>query len=324
MHRFANILVFSQAESPSPSAMGRLDDLARKSGAAIKMMNVIEPFPWYTRLLLPGSEEFQHIRAEQAAARLDSLATTMRRKEHRVATKVANGRPAIELIKEVIRSGHDLLVKVAEPDQGSLFGSSDMRLLRNCPCPVLLLHPGKQERAFKRILVAVDPPPEPDVTDELRLREEIRPEEHALNVELMQLATGLAELEGGEIHVVHAWSAPGEDLLRVEGRVAHTEVDVYVASLCDEHRHAVERLLTQCPHGSTKRHVHMIKGQPADVISEVAKTHDVDLIVMGTVIRTGIPGLLIGNTAETVLHQVQCSVLAIKPDSFVSPVTLDD
>ena len=324
MHRFANILVCSQAETPSPAAMGRLDDLAGKSGAVIKLMNVMEPFPWYTRLLLPGSEEFQRIRAEQAAARLGSLATTMRRKEQTIAAKVANGRPAIELIKEVMRSGHDLLVKVAEPDQGTLFGSTDMRLLRNCPCPVLLLHPETQERAFKRILVAVDPPPEPDVTDELHLREEIRPEEHALNVKLMQLATVLAELEGGEIHVVHAWTAPGEDLLRVEGRVAHTEVDVYVESLCDEHRQAVERLLAQCPHGSDRRHVHLIKGQPADVISEFAKMHDMDLIVMGTVVRTGIPGLLIGNTAETVLHQVQRSVLAIKPDTFVSPVTLDD
>jgi nucleotide-binding universal stress UspA family protein len=304
--------------------MGRLDELARKSGAAIKLMNVIEPFPWYTRLLLPGSENFQHIRAEQAAARLGSLATTMRRKEHTIATKVANGRAAIELIKEVMRSEHDLLVKVAEPDQATLFGSTDMRLLRNCPCPVLLLHPGKQERVFKRILVAVDPSPEPDVTDEVRLREEIPPEEHALNVKLVQLAIGIAELDGGQIHVVHAWSAPGEDLLRVEGRVAHTEVDAYVASLCDEHRQAVERLLAQCPHGSTKRHVHMIKGQPANVISEFVKTHDVDLIVMGTVVRAGIPGLLIGNTAETVFHQVQCSVLAIKPDTFVSPVTLYD
>jgi nucleotide-binding universal stress UspA family protein len=318
------MLVYVQVETLSPTMLERLAELARQSGATIKLMGVIEPFPWYTRLLLAGWEELQHIRTMQAAERLISLASAMKRKELKIATQVANGRPAIELIKEVMRSGHDLLVKVAEPDQGNIFGSTDMRLLRNCPCPVLLLHPGKQESAFKSILVAVDPPLAPNVTDELHLREEIRPEEHALNVKLMELTTGLAELEGGEIQVVHAWSAPGEDLLRVEGRVAHTDVDVYVASLCDEHRRAVERLLAQCPHGSTKRRVHMIKGQPANVISEFAKSFDIDLIVMGTVVRSGIPGLLIGNTAETVLHQVECSILAVKPDSFVSPVALDD
>ena len=47
-----------------------------------------------------------------------------------------------------------------------------------------------------------------------------------------------------------------------------------------------------------------------------------DLVVMGTVARTGISGLLIGNTAEAILEQVQCSVLAVKPHGFVSPVRL--
>ncbi len=47
-----------------------------------------------------------------------------------------------------------------------------------------------------------------------------------------------------------------------------------------------------------------------------------DLIVMGTKGRTGIPGLIIGNTAENVLQRTKASVLAVKPNGFVSPVTL--
>jgi len=43
---------------------------------------------------------------------------------------------------------------------------------------------------------------------------------------------------------------------------------------------------------------------------------------MGTVARTGIPGLIIGNTAETVFSQVSCSILTIKPAGFKSPVKL--
>ena len=49
----------------------------------------------------------------------------------------------------------------------------------------------------------------------------------------------------------------------------------------------------------------------------------VDVIVMRTVARTGLPGLITGNIAEQVLSQITCSVLAIKPDGFVSPITLD-
>jgi len=41
---------------------------------------------------------------------------------------------------------------------------------------------------------------------------------------------------------------------------------------------------------------------------------------MGTVARTGLPGLLIGNTAEKILNRVTASVLAVKPEGFVSPL----
>ena len=34
-------------------------------------------------------------------------------------------------------------------------------------------------------------------------------------------------------------------------------------------------------------------------------------------------GISIGNTAERVLRKLPCSVLAVKPDGFVSPVRVD-
>jgi nucleotide-binding universal stress UspA family protein len=41
---------------------------------------------------------------------------------------------------------------------------------------------------------------------------------------------------------------------------------------------------------------------------------------MGTLGRTGIAGLFIGNTAEDVLRETHTAVLAAKPDGFVSPI----
>ena len=45
-----------------------------------------------------------------------------------------------------------------------------------------------------------------------------------------------------------------------------------------------------------------------------------DLIALGTVGRSGIKGLLLGNTAEKVLGTCDCSILTVKPDGFVSPI----
>lgn len=67
--------------------------------------------------------------------------------------------------------------------------------------------------------------------------------------------------------------------------------------------------------------VHLSKTSPSEMIINTAIRHDVDLIMMGMVGRIGIPGFIIVNTAESILQQVKCSVLAIKPEGFQTPVT---
>jgi len=71
-----------------------------------------------------------------------------------------------------------------------------------------------------------------------------------------------------------------------------------------------------------KPELHLTKGPARHTIPLKARELDVDLMIMGTVARTGIPGFFIGNTAESILSQIDCSVLTIKPPGFVSPVNL--
>ena len=66
--------------------------------------------------------------------------------------------------------------------------------------------------------------------------------------------------------------------------------------------------------------IHSITGRPATGIAQIASRESIDLLVMGTVRRTGVRGFFIGHTAEEVLGRVSCSLLAVKPDGFVSPV----
>ncbi len=73
---------------------------------------------------------------------------------------------------------------------------------------------------------------------------------------------------------------------------------------------------------NNKPKINILKGNPKMLIPKLAKDLDASLVIMGTVCRTGIPGLIVGNTAETVMNKVDCSILAIKPQKFVSNVTL--
>lgn len=87
-------------------------------------------------------------------------------------------------------------------------------------------------------------------------------------------------------------------------------------------RPSLRDLLGTEAHGYLAPRRHLRKGSPRQVVPAIAGELGADLIVMGTLSRTGIPGYFIGNTAEVILNNVECSVLAIKPDGFVSPVTV--
>ena len=65
------------------------------------------------------------------------------------------------------------------------------------------------------------------------------------------------------------------------------------------------------------------EGEAGTFIPAFTASEEIDLVVMGTVARTGITGLLMGNTAERVLGALSCSVLTVKPDGFSSPITLE-
>ena len=86
------------------------------------------------------------------------------------------------------------------------------------------------------------------------------------------------------------------------------------------HLVGVQRLLAERGIEVDDPRVELLKGGAASLIRERAKALSADLIVMGTVGRTGIPGFFIGNTAEEVLQTTNASFLALKPAGFVSPV----
>ena len=89
------------------------------------------------------------------------------------------------------------------------------------------------------------------------------------------------------------------------------------------HRKYLRTLLEQVDVTELKPHLHLIEGDPVERIPDLVMEQGIDLLVMGTVCRTGLAGFFIGNTAEKVLSEVNCSVLTVKPKGFVTPVTLE-
>ncbi len=139
---------------------------------------------------------------------------------------------------------------------------------------------------------------------------------------LLDLAYTIAQRDSAKLHVVAAWQLWMEDSMR-----RHAGDDAVDFIRKDHEARVHKRLdeLLQTPFADANDiQLHLRQGSPASVIQSVADEIEADLIVMGTVCRTGLAGFLIGNTAETLIPDVTCSLLALKPDGFRSPVQMTD
>jgi len=322
MKRFENILYVSEPEVEDAAAVERAAALARNNQARLTIMHASgEPRlgPLAAKHTL---QEAESLLRERELERLESLAAP-HRAHISIELIVRFGIPFIEVVRDVIRNGRDLVIKTAGGDigvRGRLFGSTDMHLLRKCPCPLWIMRPDDSSN-YQRILAAVDFDPwEPESGEEI------------LNRRILELAGSLALSDFAELHLVHAWDAPAESLTRLWGDESTEEnIDAYVESERRLHRAGLERFAAALRDwigaegfDYLSPQLHLPRGDPRKAIPALARELKADLVVMGTLARTGIAGFIIGNTAESILHHIGCSVLAVKPEGFVSPIAPDE
>ena len=306
MEPFKSILVDVDATASVHPALERAVDLARSSGAKLTIVDVMTVPPHERQDLPVGVEEAMIARRRQQLNALASRVTGIP-----TEAKLLAGRPATALIQEVLRSGHDVIMRSHARDLVAPgpkpFGAVDMELLRKCPCTVFLVRRGSHDQ--HRLVVGA-----------VNARTQ-QPAEQALNTKIVEATLLIAGLEHGIPLLLHAWSPYGEATIR-----AHSTHDAYAVYVEEARRRTTDAFaqLTELFRDrlSGVRTV-LRRGRPEDVIPEFVVAEGIDVVVMGTVARGGIAGLLIGNTAERLLTKLPCSVLAVKPDGFVSPVRLD-
>lgn len=326
MYTFKNILCVVSPDVASKRALQHAMAVAEMQQAQLTLVSVIEDLPQKLELqddFVAGEKIMNSIIAERRQYLKDMVASLDY--PSTIQQKVLTGTAFISIIYQVLRYQHDLVIKVAD-NKGrlqSLFGSLDMHLLRKCPVPLWLIK-DEAPRKHRRILAAVDVNdfyPEAEMTTR-----------QGLNRHTLDIAAAVAEYENAELYVVSVWEAIAEDFMRA-GVVAPTEgsVDSYVDSVNRRYQANMHELMTGAGVSGNKSKLAsnmvqsvLLKGAPRKKLPEFAEEIDADLVVMGTVARTGISGLIMGNTAETILSELQCSVLAVKPPGFISPVKLED
>jgi len=134
-------------------------------------------------------------------------------------------------------------------------------------------------------------------------------------------AVGVAQQTGAQLHVLHVIESAGLSVDLLDTKVSGTPARTLRALIEADVQQQFRAFLAQSQQESVKLETHLLWGSPANQTLNLATQLGTDLIVLGTVGRNGVEGLLLGNTAESVLVHCDCDVLAVKPAGFVSPIS---
>ena len=305
MNTIKRIIAVIDPTKDDQHGLARSIDLAKKSGASITAFMTVYDFSYEMTTMLSGDEREAMRNAVLKERRLWLNDLISPYKNVNIETQVIwHNRPYEAIIEAVIRQKYDLVIKSTHQHgalKSVIFTPTDWHLVRKCPAPVLFV----KEMAWPangNVLAAVNAVSENE-------------EHKALNKRIITDAQFLCELANAQLNLVNAFPATP---INVAIEIPEFNPGLYNESVKKHHHESTHALAAEF--NLSQEQCFIEEGLPEDVIPDVAKRLNSELVVMGTVGRTGLSAALVGNTAEHVIDSLDCDVLALKPDGYVSPL----
>ncbi len=231
---------------------------------------------------------------------LNNLINTLHEQGFNATSEIAWGRSYHQTIVTIQKAQNSaIVIKSHLPDSALkrvLLTPEDWKLLRTCPCPILIVN-DNHSWADRPVLAAVDLG---------------NPEKNhiILHNTLVKIANILTKITKGSLHLVSVYPSPIFSEIHPDSHVPGMtpEIREIYTTACETYEKQYAAL--------TKENIHLSAGAADIIIPQVAKDIDAAVCVIGTVARTGLSGVLIGNTAEAILDDLTCDILVIKPESI--------
>jgi nucleotide-binding universal stress UspA family protein len=294
MPQLKRIIVGHDLRAGGEKALRSAAVLAKRSGAALRLVHVIEPQHSYQRVSHPLTLPYtiEEI-AQKTGEKLQMLAASPELAHLQVEYEVRTGKPFVELIV-ARRAWQADLIMVGSASQGAHFlGSTSERVVRKAMVPVMVAKRGLNPGA-KTFLVPTD------FSDCAR--------------KAAEEALVLGESFHGRIIFFHV-----VDLYPLY-TVAYADEFGVSVPLLPPAPEVIERewqdFLSGLPVEKVDWQKYTEEGEAATTILQQADQKHADLIVMGTHGRTGLEYMLLGSVAEKIVRRAHCPVLTIRPQAF--------
>ena len=121
-------------------------------------------------------------------------------------------------------------------------------------------------------------------------------------------AVNLARMCHAELYLVHVIY----DIAAFQPHVAHPCLDQFIQEMIDAAKNEIDTAYIEELRGYDKLEKVVLRGSPSEVINDFARKNHIDIIVIGSVGRTGLEKIFFGNTADKVMRRAPCPVLVVR------------
>lgn len=187
----------------------------------------------------------------------------------------------------------DLVIKTGNRTESLFHTPLDYQLVRELKCPVMISTLQKW-RAKHRVMVTID-------------INSNNANQIALNLKALKWASDWARIHECELHAAFCIDLPA----------AMTELDIISKdeALAKQEKEVTAKLKAFLDeHGVTCDSISVDAGSPSRVLPSIANKLKADLVVLGSVGRKGVKGILLGNTAEKVMSKLRTDLAVVHPD----------
>ncbi len=309
MSIYNNILVVADVNNDEQPALARAIQLGRKSQSPCKITLFLAIYDFsYEMTSMLSSEERDAMRngvIQQRSQWMEKIAEPYQDDKIELQIKVVwHNRPYEAIIEQVFSAPHDIVLKATRQHpalESAIFTPTDWHLLRKCPTPVLLVKNHDWPEGG-HIVASVHVGSEQESHQKLN---------HAMVEQAFDLATRL----NATPYLVNAYPITPPNIT-VE--LPEFDPTLYSDSLRGHHLKAMKELRQH--YSLPQEQTIVAQGLPEDVISKSVQELRAGLVILGTSGRSGLSAVFIGNTAENVIDKIDCDLLAIKPEGFISPL----
>lgn len=295
MRQLKRIIVGHDLASGGETALKSALTLAKRCGAALRVVHVVEPLHAYQRISHPLTSPYtlEEI-AQKTGVRLRELTASPELSRVQVEYEVRSGKPFVELIIATRAWQADLIVVggASQTEEPFLGGTSE-RILRKAFVPVLVAKKPLSLEA-KIFLVPTDfsSCARKAAEEALMLAKSFSGRVTFFHV--LDLYSSYTIAYAHELGVSVPTPPPSPEELEPEWEAFLSGLDL---EKVDWEKCAEE-------------------GPAATAIVRKAKEAQADMIVIGTHGRSGLPHMLLGSVAEKVVRTTPCPVLTIRPEAF--------